>query len=245
MNAVARSSGPKFSPQGSWGLVDSAAVQQQLRLAFTRWGMPQRFRVDNGTPWGSTGDFPTDLSLWLIGLGIEMHWNTPGRPQENGVVERSQGTSNRWCEPRTCVSDAELQERLDLMDRLHREVYPYREGLSRMAYFPGLARSGRPYEQGLEEELWEWSRVGEHLATYMFTPRVDRSGLVSVYNQGRYVGKIHTGRDVYVAYDPVRNEWFFTDLEGRELRRHPAEELSQERVMRLSVTHRRRRSHVQ
>src|SRR5271157_1101411 len=31
--------------------------------------MPARIRVDNGTPWGSAGDLPTDLALWLFGLG--------------------------------------------------------------------------------------------------------------------------------------------------------------------------------
>ena len=113
-------------------------MQDQLRSAFTSWGLPERVRVDNGTPWGSTGDFPTALSLWLIGLGITMHWNTARRPQENGVVERSQGTSNRWCEPWTCATPEELQWRLERMDRLHRESYPYRERLSRMDFFPGL-----------------------------------------------------------------------------------------------------------
>ena len=111
------------------------------------WGLPGRFRVDNGWPWGSSGDFPTELSLWLIGLGIAMHWNNAGRPQENGVVERSQGTSDRWCEPWTCRTPAELQGRLERMDRLYREVYPYRKRLSRMDVFPGLEYSGRPYDR--------------------------------------------------------------------------------------------------
>jgi hypothetical protein len=194
--------------------------------------------VDNGAPWGSTGDFPTELSLWLIGLGVEMHWNSPASPQENGVVERSQGTSGRWCEPRTCATAEELQARLDRMDRLHREVYPYRERLSRAAYYPGLAHSGRPYDRDSEGSLWEWSRVAEHLSGYALARRVDRSGLVSLYNRGRYVGKIHHGKDVYVMYDPERNEWFFSDAEGRQLRRQPADELSRERVMDLRVTHR-------
>jgi transposase InsO family protein len=212
-------------------------VQDQLRLAFARWGLPNRLRVDNGTPWGSTGDFPTELSLWLIGLGIGMHWNTPRSPQENGVVERSQGTSNRWCEPTTCETPAELQTRLDRMDRLHRESYPYRERLSRVEYFPGLKHSGRPYARDSEEALWKWSRVAEHLSSYVVVRRVDRSGLVSLYNRGHYVGKIHQGKDVYVMYDPDLNEWFFTDLEGRQLRRQPAAYLSRENVMKLQVTH--------
>jgi hypothetical protein len=235
---VVRCSGPRFSPLGSWGLVPPAAVREQLRLAFTRWGLPNRIRVDDGAPWGSTGEFPTELSLWLIGLGIEMHWNSPRSPQENGVIERSQGTSNRWCEPQTCATAEELQARLDRMDRLHREAYPYRERLSRMAYYSGLKHSGRSYARESEEMLWKWSRVTEHLSTYVLIRRVDRSGLVSLYNRGRYVGKIHQGKDVYVMYDPERNEWLFADREGRQLNRQPAGELSQERVMNLNVTHR-------
>jgi hypothetical protein len=215
-------------------------VRETLRQAFARWGLPHRLRVDNGAPWGSWGDFPTDLSLWVIGLGVEVHWNNPRSPQENGVVERSQGTSNRWCEPWTCNSPEDLQGRLDRMDRLYREAYPYRERLSRMAYFPGLAHTGRPYDPAREREMWEWSRVTEHLATYAVTRQVDSSGQVSLYNRGHYVGKIHRGKEVYVMYDPNRNEWVFADPDGKELRSLPAEMLSAQRVMDLKVTHRRK-----
>jgi hypothetical protein len=214
-------------------------VREQLRLAFAAWGLPGRLRVDNGTPWGSTGDYPTALSLWLIGLGIAMHWNNPRRPQENGVVERSQRTSNGWCEPWTCATPAELQARLVAMDRLHREAYPYRKRLSRMDFYPGLKHSGRPYDRDSEAGLWIWSRVAEHLTTYTPVRRVDQAGLVSLYSHGHYVGKIHSGKDVYVMYDPHLNEWVFADREGRQLRRVAAVELSQERVMNLDVTHRR------
>ncbi len=238
-SAVARCSGPRSSPLGSWNLVPVAAVREQLRLAFARWGLPGRVRVDNGSPWGSTGEFPTDLSLWLIGLGIAMHWNTPRRPQENGVVERSQGTSNRWCEPWTCATPEELQARLGRMDQLYRAAYPYRERLSRIEYFPGLEHSGRPYDRGSEAATWSWSRVAEHLSGYVVDRGVDQSGMVSLYNRGHYVGTLHKGKLVYAMYDPQLNEWIFADREGRQLRRQPAVQLSPERVMALEVTVRR------
>jgi hypothetical protein len=131
-----------FPPWGLGPRVLAQAVQEQLRLAFSRWGLPGRFRVGNGWPWGALGDFPTELALWLIGLGVAMHWNNPRRPQENGVVERSQGTSARWCEPWTCRSRAELQARLERMDRLYREVYPYRERRSRLKVANSARRWG-------------------------------------------------------------------------------------------------------
>jgi hypothetical protein len=214
-------------------------VREQLRLAWIRWGLPGRFRVDNGWPWGSSGDFPTDLSLWLIGLGIGMHWNNPRRPQENGVVERSQGTSARWCEPWTCRTPAELQARLERMDRLYRELYPYQRRLSRLQFFPGLAHSGRPYDRASETARWEWSRVAEHLTTIVPVRHVDPTGRVSLYNKGHYVGRLHQGKDVCVLYDPEFNEWVFADREGRQLSRRSADQLSPERVINLNVTNRR------
>jgi hypothetical protein len=211
-------------------------VREQLRLAFARWGLPGRLRVDNGAPWGSTGELPTELALWAIGLGVDVHCNHPRRPQENGVVERSQGTSDRWCEPWDCATPGELGARLDRMDRLQRESYPYRRGRSRLEVFPGLVHSGRPYDPAREAQLWDWSRVAAHLSACVVARRVDRSGMVSLYNRSRYVGKIHEGKHIYVMYDPGLKEWVFADRDGRQLRRQPAEELSRERVLGLDVT---------
>jgi hypothetical protein len=238
MNAAARRCGPRFSPLGSWMRVSPEAVRDQIRLAFVRWGIPCRFRVDNGFPWGSRGDFSTELALWLIGLGVGMHWNNAGSPQENGVVERSQGTANRWCEPWTCRTPAELQERWVRRDHMDREVYPYRDRRSRLATFPGLAHSGRHYDQQSETTLWDWSRVAEHLAGIVPLRRVDQSGRVSVYNHNHYVGRLHHRKDVYVMYDPDSHEGVFADRDGRQLNRRPAVQLSPERVMSLNVSQR-------
>jgi hypothetical protein len=237
---VARCSTPRCSPLGNWPNVALHAVRGAIRRAFTRWGLPLRLRVDNGTPWGSWGEFPTDLSLWLIGLGVGMHWNNPRSPQENGVVERSQGTSARWCEPWTCRSSEELQERLDRIDRLYREVYPYRDRLSRLEYFPGLEHSGRLYDLAREPQLWQWSRVAAHLAGYVVTRKVDSTGQVSLYSRGHYVGVVHRRKEVHVMYDPNRNEWVISDRGGTQLRSLPADWLSPQSVMDLEVTHRRK-----
>ena len=78
-----------------------------------QWVKPERFRVDYGFPWGSSGGLPTDLALWIIGLGIGMIWNPPRQPEKNGVVERSQGTGKRWAEPKQCDSLEELQNNID------------------------------------------------------------------------------------------------------------------------------------
>jgi hypothetical protein len=196
-------------------------------------------RVDNGGPWGSPGDLPTDLALWLFGLGIDVHWNDPHTPQQNGVVERSQGTAKRWAEPSQCDTPAQLQHHLRTMDGIQRDDYPSIAGQSRRAAFPGLQHSGRPYSRAWERQHWDHRRALEHLAGYALVRRVDQNGKVSLYHRPHYVGSLHVGQQVYVMVDPERAEWVFADLAGQQLRSAPAEELGAERICRLQVTNRR------
>ena len=240
MNAVVRSCRPKFSPQAFWNLVDPSLVQETLRLIFSRWGRPLRFRVDNGTPWGSKGDWPTDLALWLIGLGVDLTWNPARTPQDNGVVERSQGTGKRWGEPHTCQSADELQQRLDAMDRIQREAYPS-VPQSRWQTFPDLQKVHRPYTKSWEKRHWDIEPVLAHMADQNALRRVDRKGQVSVYGRNHYLGTRFQGQDIYVFLDPVDREWVFATPEGVQLRRKVAEEICQKRILKLQVTNRRDR----
>lgn len=221
--------------------VPPRSVQVAIRQAFSAWGRPAAFRVDNGAPWGSAGDFPTDLALWLIGAEIDVIWNPPCRPEKNGVVERAQGTGKRWAEPATCATPAELQRRLDEMDRLQREEYPYAAGQSRSAVFPELWHSGRAYDATWEQHHWSFTRVVEYLSDYVVTRRVDQAGMISLYNQGYYVGKQHRAQAVQVFLDPTTIRWIIADTTGNELRTHAADQITAKRIQSLEVTLRRNR----
>jgi hypothetical protein len=222
-------------------LVEPQRVQETLRLIFSRWGRPQSFRVDNGTPWGSKGDWPTDLALWLIGLGVNMIWNPARRPQDNGVVERSQGTGKRWGEPETCNDADELQRRLDKMDRIQREVYPSINGQSRWLAFPDLQQNDRSYSKAWEKRNWDLQPILDHMANEQALRRVDRKGQVSIYGHAHYVGKKYQGQEIYVFLDPVDREWVFATPDGVQRRRQVAKEITQERIQKLQVTKRRER----
>jgi hypothetical protein len=194
--------------------------------------------VDNGVPWGSRGDLPTDLALWLIGLEVGVDWNPPARPQDNGVVERSQGTAKRWGEPWTCDSPEELQRRLEEMDGIQRQEYPSVGGRSRLEAYPGLAHSGRAYTPEWEDTHWSLAAVGAHLAGYAVRRRVAGTGSISLYNRNHYVGIIHKMKAVYVMFDPELHEWVVADEEGRQVSRQAATKISREDIMGLTVTHR-------
>lgn len=64
-------------------------VRERLELTFRRYGLPEAFFVDNGTPWGDpSGQRWTRFSVWLLKLGINVIHSRPYHPQSRGKNER-------------------------------------------------------------------------------------------------------------------------------------------------------------
>ena len=64
-------------------------VKKQLIVVFNNYGLPDQINVDNGNPWGNSKLLAyTELSLWLMRLGIRVSHSRPRHPQTNGKLER-------------------------------------------------------------------------------------------------------------------------------------------------------------
>lgn len=217
-----------------------------LRTWCARWGLPDELRVDNGPPWGSWSELPPELALWVLGLGIGMRWNRPRHSQANAVSERAHGVCQRWVEPATCQSPAEMQARLDWATRLQRERYPAIAGQSRLAAFPALATGGRPDDPGQEGTRWDERRVWAWLEARVWTRRVDKVGRISLANRALGVGRAWAGTEVTVRLVVTDHPdsadhapaWIIHDAHGTLLRQHPAPELARERILARDVSHR-------
>jgi hypothetical protein len=60
-----------------------------MERAFNEHGLPEAMRSDNGPPFASAGFTGlSTLSVWWIKLGIHPERIRPGKPQENGRLER-------------------------------------------------------------------------------------------------------------------------------------------------------------
>lgn len=210
-------------------------VQAELRDCLARWGRPEAAQFDNGSPWGSWGDLPTPLACWLIGLGLRVNWIPPRTPQNNGVVERGQAVARDWAEPDQCRSVAELQRRLDEEDRVQREFYPHVGSNSRLAAYPELIHSGRPFDAAWERANWSWKAVLSRLATTPVARRVDCSGKIGLYHEKLYVGTVNRGKEVVLQLDAESAEWSISDQAGVELCRRPLKQLDAERLRQLPV----------
>jgi transposase InsO family protein len=66
-----------------------STVRERMELTFRRYGLPEAFFVDNGTPWGDpSGECWTRLGVWLLKLGVEVWHSRPYHPQSRGKNER-------------------------------------------------------------------------------------------------------------------------------------------------------------
>lgn len=64
-------------------------VQSCLQETFRRYGLPNQMIMDNGSPWGNDGSNPyTQLTVWLMRLGILISHSRPAHPQTMGKDER-------------------------------------------------------------------------------------------------------------------------------------------------------------
>jgi hypothetical protein len=235
MNARGRPCTAAFSPQGFFVQVPPGRVQAELRACFARWGRPEAVQFDNGNPWGSWGDLPTPLASWLIGVGLRVIWIPAGTPQDNGVVERGQGVAKDWAEPERCGSPEGLQVRLEEEDRVQRECYPHAGFASRMAAYPGLIHSGRPYDAAWEAGSWSWEAVLAHLAGLQVVRRVDCSGKIGLYHDKVYVGAVNRGKEVVVQLDAGEAKWVVSDRGGVELCRRPLTQFDAAGLCRLPI----------
>lgn len=235
MSTPERSWRASFPPQPQWQSIPPTTARALFRRVFRRWGLPWLIRLDNGHPWGLNSGLPPALAVWLIGLGVTLEWIPPGQPQRNGHVERCNGVTQQWAEPKTCLTRGQLQSRLNKECVIQRERYPACAGRSRMETYPELRHSGRPYHPAEEARGWDLARVDAFLAELSLYRRANARGAIWLYGEGRNLGRIHRGLEVRVRFERASRRWVVTDLGGQELKRLPAPELSRQRIMALKV----------
>ena len=212
-------------------------MQAYFREVFETWGLPREIQVDNGVPWGSSGhDLPSALVLWWWGLGIEVRWIPPRKPQRNGVVERSQGVLQQWAEPERWVSFEVGVERLAWAVRMQREGYRGADGKTRLERYPELRQNPRRYRREEEERLWRLEEVDRRLGHWRVLRRwVGKKGQITLYNRPYTVGQQHAGKEVWVKWEPNERQWVVRDREGTVLRKIVPQQFDAQAIRKLNV----------
>ena len=120
-----------------------------LERLFHDYGLPERIRSDNGTPFAANtlGRLST-LAVWWVRLGIRPELIEPGRPQQNGRHERMHRTLKREA---ARPAEATLRAQQGRFDRFRFE-YNYdrpHEALGQRTPVSLYSASPRPYPRRL------------------------------------------------------------------------------------------------
>ncbi len=95
-----------------------STVRSALEKTFRRYGLPQAFFVDNGTPWGDpSGQRWTRFGVWLLKLGVDLIHSRPYHPQSRGKNERFH---------RTLLSEVFALERFPDLEAVQRALDAWR-----------------------------------------------------------------------------------------------------------------------
>ena len=220
-----------------YGRVSLEQVRQGLRTSFARWQtLPDEIQTDGETV--LTGrvmadPFPSPFTLWLKGLGISHRVTRPGQPTDNAAVERCHRTVCDYAlVGQEHLSLPHLQTHLDqAVAELVFELPSRAQGCAGQppgVAHPELLKPRRPYRPEHQLALFHLNRVDAYLATFTWSRRVDKQGVVYLGQRRRYsIGRRFARQAVLVRFDPADRHFVFYPAHDpdRELVRRPAKGL--------------------
>jgi transposase InsO family protein len=172
--------------------VDGELTKTHFEGLFRTYGLPNRIRTDNGSPFAGNGLARlSTLSVWWIKLGISPELIEPGHPEQNGIHERMHRTLKQetTCPPARTM--AAQQRRFDEFRREFNEERPH-EAL-------GMQRPAELYRPSPR-------RIPRTIGIYDYplhnlVRRVSRCGTIRVFGKQIFVSQ--TLNEEYVALEEV------------------------------------------
>lgn len=165
----------------------SQTVKMALEETFRQYGLPDRFNVDNGNPWGgpSANCRHTALTVWLMDVGVRVSHSRPRHPQTNGKNERFHRTLKLEVIKDRHIHDVNHAQ--ELFDKW-REIYNNERPHEALDYAVPIVRykpSYRSYKEAIEPF--------EYSADYTIY-KVDNRGAISLEGRRIFVGVPFSGR---------------------------------------------------
>jgi transposase InsO family protein len=167
-----------------------AGVQEALTATFRCYGLPWRMTMDNGFPWGVFVRGRccwTQLTVWLLRLGVRVSHSRPHHPQTQGKDERFHRTLKlellrdyAWRDLTECQANFDHWRNLYNCERPH-------EALQMQVPASRYRTSMRPWPAQLPAVEYP----ADHLVR-----RVQKSGVISWHQRSYFIGEAFRGLDV-------------------------------------------------
>ena len=145
---------------------DGKHVREILDSAFLEFGLPAAIRSDGGPPFASSGPARlTELSVWLLRLGIRIEIIAPGKPQQNGRLERLHRTLKAEAASQPAADCAAQQRVFDRWRGEYNHERPHEALRMRrpaIVYSASRATYPRPLVRPMFEPFADVTRVDKH-----------------------------------------------------------------------------------
>jgi putative transposase len=176
----------------SLGRVKTRGTQQVFMQLFKEYGLPQRIRSDNGTPFASKATAGLSrLSIWWIRLGVLLERIAAGKSQQNGRHERMHRTLKQETTKPPAPSMKSQQRRFESFQQTYNHERPH-EALKQKPPASHDQRSSRPWPGKLPDLVYP---------DYYDVRKVSHCGGIYWRNGMVYVS--HLLHDEWVGMDEV------------------------------------------
>ena len=175
-------------------------AQEAFERAFREYGLPERLRTDNGSPFAGTGVCGLSrLNVWWIKLGIQPIKGRPAHPQDNGRLERLHRTLKHETARPPEKDLSNQQRRFDAFRREYNEERPH-EAIGMRTPADLYRESARSFPARLESPgypgHYEVRRVGTNGCIKWW----DRIVYVSTALVNEPIGLLEVDDDLWRAY---------------------------------------------
>jgi len=159
---------------------------------FHTYGLPNRIRTDNGTPFASNALARlSQLSVWFIKLGIYPELIEPGEPQQNGIHERMHRTLKQEATIPPASSMPAQQRKFDVFREEFNLVRPHEA-----IYMKRPAEIYQSSSRAMPKRIDRYEYPGHYIVR-----RVSRAGTIRVFGKQIFVS--HTLDEDYVGLEEV------------------------------------------
>lgn len=177
-----------------------------MRLAFEEYGLPLGIQVDKDSVFidsTSGSPFPSQVYLFLIGLGVKFCFITVPPPYKQSTVERSHQTMEiQVIMGKEYENWQSLYGNMNKRRKVMNERLPNRS-LGRKApleVFPQARRSRRPYSVKKEEQMIDMTKVFKYLGTCKWFRHVGSNGTINLGGQTYYIRGGKSGQQIQIKF---------------------------------------------
>jgi len=188
---------------------DGLHTRTVVEAVFREYGLPDRMRFDNGSPFASRAPGGLSrLSLWWVQLGIALERIAPGCPEQNGRHERLHLTLKQETANPPQATLRQQQKAFVCFERVYNEERPH-EALGNRTPASVYTASVRPYPRRLPEPSFPDGVLLRRISQQgSLKWKTERTFLSEVFARHQ-VGLLAVEEDFFeVYYGPILLGWF-------------------------------------